>query len=236
MSSIFIVQTDLKNILRDPSLWIILLVPVLLLFLLRLGYPALLDVWPDASQYAQLGLAMFCITGSVMPGIALAFAMLDEKDHNVDVVLQIMPISYQKITFYRLVMIYVFGVFTALLLIGFTGIFEGNIFQMILLSGLVAATAPVMTLIPAFFASNKIEGATITKLLNFLIILPLPAFLFPGTWSWFMMVFPSWWIYKAFENTQDLSVFTMAILGGLIIHSAAIAGVYMHVFTRKVFR
>lgn len=214
-----IVKTDLKNILRDPSLIIMSLVPLVMFALLRWGYPALLGVWPDATNYKFLFLAMFCMVGAMMPGIAIAFAMLDEKDQNLQVVLQILPVSFKKITYYRMGVIYVFGFLTAILMLGFTQIQDHNIIQIILLSALTAATAPIMALIPAFFAANKIEGATLTKLLNFLIMIPIPAFLFPGIWSWFLMIFPAWWVYFAFENTENHSSFIPGIAGGLVIHA-----------------
>lgn len=212
-----IVRTDLKNILRDPSLVLICFVPFIMLALLYFGYPALLAAWPEAAQYSGLGLAMFCITGSVMPGLAIAFAMLDEKDHHLQQVLQILPVSFRRITLLRLTTTYLFGFLSALLILTFSGIKSYSLVQALLLSLLTAAIAPIMSIIPAFYASNKIEGATLSKLLNFLLILPLPAFLFPGIWSWFLMVIPSWWIYFAFENSSHPITFVLAVAGGLIL-------------------
>jgi fluoroquinolone transport system permease protein len=226
-----IIRTDIKNILRDPSLLLICFVPFLILALLRLGFPALQNVWPEADEYASLGLAMFCITVAIMPGIAVAFAMLDEKDNNLDTVLQILPVSYKKITWYRMGLIFGFGFISAMLLLIFSGIPSGNTVQKFLLAILTASSAPLMAIIPAFFAQNKIEGATYTKLLNFLIILPLPAFLFPGLWSWFMMIFPAWWIYFAFTGTDNNLIFILAIAGGIIVHTAAI-----FILMRKIFK
>lgn len=211
-----IVRTDLKNILRDPSLMLICFVPFIMLALLYFGYPALLTAWPEAAQYSGLGLAMFCITGSVMPGIAIAFAMLDEKDQHLQQVLQILPVSFRRITMLRLTTTYLFGFLSALLILTFSGIKNYSIAQTLLLSLLTAAIAPLISVIPAFYASNKIEGATLSKLLNFLLILPLPAFLFPGVWGWFLMVLPSWWIYFAFESVDNPLKLIGAVAGGLI--------------------
>ncbi len=212
-----IVRTDLKNILRDPSLVLICFVPFIMLALLYFGYPALLAAWPEAAQYSGLGLAMFCITGSVMPGIAIAFAMLDEKDQHLQEVLQILPVSFRHITLLRLTTTFLFGFVSALLMLTFSGIISYSITQTLLLAMLTAAIAPLMAIVPAFYASNKIEGATLSKLLNFLIMIPIPAFLFPGAWSWFMMIFPSWWIYLAFENTEQPPIFALAVAGGLLV-------------------
>jgi fluoroquinolone transport system permease protein len=220
---ITIIKTDLKNIMRDPSLLMICFVPFIILALLRWGYPPLRAIWPEAEIYSGLGLAMFCIVVAIMPGIAIAFAMLDEKDQNLQVVLQILPISYLRIIMYRTLVIATFGFLSALMLLFFSGIDSGTIFQKILLSLIASLSAPIMALIPAFFAQNKIEGATMTKLLNFLIMLPIPAFLFPGTWSWFMMIFPAWWVFFAFENTDSAALFSVAIACGTLVHLGVLA-------------
>jgi fluoroquinolone transport system permease protein len=220
-----IVLTDLKNIMRDPSLIIICIAPLLMLALLRFGYPPLLDAWPEANQYIYIILAAFCITGALMPGIAMAFVMLDEKDQHLDAVLRVLPISFERIVWCRMGLIYVFGFLSCILMLGFTGIFTGTFLQMLLLALLVAASAPLLAMIPAFLANNKIEGATYTKALNFMVILPVVAFIFPGNWSWAMAVFPAWWVYFAFQNLAHWPWFVFAIAGGLVYHGLLMVAV-----------
>jgi fluoroquinolone transport system permease protein len=215
---IAIIKTDFRNILRDPSLIMISMVPLVMLALLRWGYPALQMAWVEIEIYRHLILATFCITGAIMPGIALAFAMLDEKDQNIDNVLRILPLSYLRIVISRVAVIFIFGFVSALLFLLFSGIERYHWLILFSLSLLSALMAPVIGLATAYFASNKIEGATITKALNFLILLPLPAFLFPGSWNWFLAVFPAWWIFLAFESTHLYPMFVAGITGGIIFH------------------
>jgi fluoroquinolone transport system permease protein len=227
-----IVRTDLKNILRDPALLMLCFAPLLMLAVLRFGYPALYAYWPEIATYRNLILALFCIVGSLMPGLAMAFAMLDEKDQDLQVVLQILPVSFPRITFYRVLVIYIFGFLTTLLFLNFSGISHFTILEQLLLAILTSATAPILAMIPAFLASNKIEGTTLSKMLNFLFMLPIPAFLFPGTWSWFMMILPPWWIYFSFENTQHPLIFLAGITGGLIIHAIILMALMRYIFYR----
>lgn len=228
-----IILTDIKNILRDPSLIIICIAPFLMLALLWFGYPPLQQAWPEAELYIHLILAAFCISGALMPGIAMAFAMLDEKDQHLHVVLQVLPISFERIVMYRMGLIYIFGFLCCILMLGFTGIFPATVFQMLMLSALVAASAPLLAMIPAFMATNKIEGATYTKALNFMVILPLVAFIFPGSWGWAMAIFPAWWVYFAFENLGHWPWFVFAIVGGLVYHMLLILLVQKY-FLRKL--
>ncbi len=191
-----------------------------MLAMLRWGYLWLLEIWPDVVIYKNLGMAMFCITGAVMPGIAIAFAILDEKDQNLDTVLKILPVYYHTITKIRMLVVFSFAFFSALLILVFSNIIQVTILEKVLLSLLTASLAPILASVPAFYAQNKIEGATMAKLLNFLIILPLPAFLFPGVWGWFLMLIPSWWVYFAFESVANPLIFAAAFTGGLLFSTA----------------
>ncbi|MFN3556695.1 MAG: hypothetical protein ACK4VN_12085 [Bacteroidales bacterium] len=229
-----IIKTDLKNIFRDPSLLIILFVPFVMMALVRWGFPALLQVWPPAADYVMHGLAMFSITIAIMPGIAIAFVMLDEKDNNLQTVLRITPVSLRRIVLYRMVSMYSLGFLMVMLLLTFSGIGVGTFVQHLLLSALVSLSAPLMSLLPAFLSSNKIEGAAMTKMLNFLIMLPIPAFLFPGTWSWLMLIFPAWWIYFAFIQVASPPLFLLAIAGGITLHGLILLGVWKFLVLKRV--
>jgi fluoroquinolone transport system permease protein len=227
-----IIKTDLKNILRDPSLLMICFVPFIMLPLLRWGYPALIELLPVVDDYRNVITAMFCIVVALMPGTAMAFAMLDEKDNNLRQVLQILPVSFRKITLYRTGIIFLFGFLSVLMVLHFSAITQGGFFRHVILSVMAAASVPIMVLIPAFFAANKIEGATLTKGLNFLIMLPIPAFIFPGAWNWLLMVFPTWWVYFIFDSTAESTQFYTALTGGIIWHAIVLGFVINIIFKR----
>jgi fluoroquinolone transport system permease protein len=196
----------------------LLFVPVMIAVLLRLGYPLVLSEWPLLTDYNMLLLALLGMSSAAMPGMALSFAILDERDNNLLPALMVLPVSLKVITINRNIMIFVYGTLAAFITIFFSGLAMAGIFQVILLSLLSAAPAPLLAMIPAFFAKNKIEGATIAKILNFLLVFPLPAFIYTGWWTNFLIILPSWWIYKAFVNTGNLPVFLTVMAAGLIFH------------------
>lgn len=213
-----IVKTDLKNILRDPSLVLLLFVPFLITALLRWGYPFFLEAIPEAAVYNMLVLAMLSMTCGAMPGMAIAFAILDEKDNGLLPVLMILPVSFRKIVFSRLIAVYLYGAAAAFMAIAFSGLSEGALLQNLLLALLAASPAVAMGLVPAFFAANKIEGATLAKILNFLLIFPLPAFIFSGWWTNLLAMFPAWWVYRAFTGTTDPILFLTSFGVGVAYH------------------
>lgn len=231
-----IIKTDLKNILRDPSLVLLLFVPFLITALLRWGYPFFLEAVPEAAAYNMLLLAMLSMTCSAMPGMAVAFAILDEKDNGLLPALMILPVSFRKIVINRLLTIYIYGAASAFVAIVFSGLSEGTLLHNLLLSMLAASPAAALGLIPAFFAANKIEGATLAKILNFLLVFPLPAFLLTGWWTKILAVFPAWWVYRAFTGIAETPVFLVALAGGLAYHALVTIIITRKIFTRILYR
>lgn len=214
-----IAQTDIRNILRDYSMVMMLFVPLIIMSLLRWAYPFLLSALPEAAQYNMLLLGMMAMVSGAMPGMTMAFAILDEKDNGLLSVLMVLPVSFNRIILGRLAMIAAYSAIAAFLVISFSRLSDGNTAKNILLSLLAASPAVALGLVPAIFAANKIEGATMAKLLNFILIFPLPAFLFQGWWTHILMVFPAWWVFRAFTTTGELLVFFGAVTGGLAYHA-----------------
>ena len=235
-TNINIVKTDIKNILRDPSLVLLLFVPFLITALLRWGYPFLLEAVPEAAAYNMLLLGMLSMTCSAMPGMAIAFAILDEKDNGLLPALMILPVPFRKILLNRLLAIYIYGAAAAFIAIVFSGLSEGTLLQNLLLSLLAASPAAALGMIPAFFAANKIEGATLAKVLNFLLVFPLPAFILAGWWTNLLAVFPTWWVYRAFTGTSETAIFPGAFGGGLAYHALVTIIITRRIFTRILYR
>jgi fluoroquinolone transport system permease protein len=235
-NSLTIIKTDLQNILRDYSLLMLLILPLIITGLLRWGYPFVLESWPVLDEYSPLLLGMLAMTSAAMPGLAISFAILDERDNMLLPALRVLPVAFQKIIINRNLAIYIFGIFAAFITIVFSGIADKNVVRSFLLALLTAAPAPILALVPAFFAANKIEGATLAKILNFLLIFPLPAFIFSGWWTNLLMVLPSWWVYKAFMVTGELQIFLSVAGIGIIFHAAIILLIQKLIFTRIISR
>lgn len=211
-----IIKTDLKNIFRDPSLFMILIVPVIITVLLFFGWPLLSNQWPIIVQYKPLILGGFCLVSAAMPGMAISFVILDEKDENLIQTLHILPVSFSLIIRLRMIIIFLFGVIASTMMLLVSGMISGNELKAPLLAMLASAIAPMSACIPAFMAKNKIEGMTYAKMLNFIMVLPLPAFFIQGNFEYFFGIIPSYWIYKSFividNNFQFMLFWTIGML------------------------
>jgi fluoroquinolone transport system permease protein len=233
-NSVTILKIDIQNILRDYSLVVLLVLPLLITAILRWGYPFATAGWPVLEEYNSLLLGMLAMSSAAMPGLAISFAILDERDNMLFPALKVLPVPFQKIIINRNLTIYVFGIFAAFITIVFSGISGTNIILSFLLALLSAAPAPILALVPAFFAANKVEGATLAKILNFLLILPIPGFIFSGWWTNLLMIFPSWWIYKAFMVTDELQFFISTVGIGIIYHLAVIVLLLNLIFKKTI--
>lgn len=198
-----IVKTDFKNILRDPSLLMIVVAPLLIMGLLRFGWPLLTNELPLMEEYCLMVLAGFCLIATAMPGMAVGFVILDEKDENLLMPLHVLPLAFSKIILLRMGVIVAFGFVSGCLMILASGMAKELNWEIPLLAIVAAGISPISALIPAFAAKNKIEGMTWAKLLNFLMVLPLPAFFIPSVWEWAFYLIPTFWIYKAFITSGD---------------------------------
>ncbi len=209
-------RNDMKLIFRDPILFVMLFVPIIIILLLRFGLPAITAVFPDLGPYHALILGMFCLVTGMFPAFIYSFIMLDEKDQEVLAVIRVLPISSMDFILFRLLFITVFSYFFIVLIIAFTGILDWSIFKILVVSLPVCLIAPVSSLFIAGFARNKIEGATWLKGLNFIMFLPILSYFVQGSYEYFLGVLPVYWIFKLFDSGfSSLSfclVYTIAIL------------------------
>jgi len=214
-----LIKTDLKNIFRDPSLFMILIVPVIITALLYFGWPWLSNQWPIIVQYKPLILGAFCLISAAMPGMAISFVILDEKDENLIQTLHILPISFSLIIRLRMTIIFLFGVIASTMMLLVSGMISGNELKAPFLAILASAIAPMSACIPAFMAKNKIEGMTWAKMLNFIMVLPLPAFFIQGNLEYLFGIIPSYWIYKSFMLVDNNHFFIFFWSIGILYHA-----------------
>ena len=68
--------------------------------------------------------------------------------------------------------------------------------------------------------------------MNFILVFPIPAFIFAGWWTNLLMIFPAWWIYRAFTSVAELPVFLSAAMTGMLFHVVVIILIAKLVFKK----
>jgi len=168
-----ILSADLKTIKREPTLFIMLFIPILMLLILRFGLPILNGYLPELINFNPLLCIFFCIIVAAFPSFIISFIILDEKDQTLIPLLRVMPIKLIIFLKSRLLFIIFFGFINSLLILNFNSIFVITFYKTVIISFLAAITSPSVFLITISFAKNKIEGVTLMKILNVLLILPI---------------------------------------------------------------
>jgi fluoroquinolone transport system permease protein len=225
---------DLKHIFRDQILTVLFLLPGFMIVLLVLGLPPLTPAFPEISKYYPVITAVACIATAVTPSYVISFIMLDEKDEGVFSVLRVTPISTFGFLAYRLSFVLVFGFIASLLTMLLTHLMEVHFLVAVALSFLVALAAPLVTLCIVTYASNKIEGITFLKGINFISMLPVIGFFAAPFWHIPLALIPVYWTYQAFDATVSVPDFVLFYTISLLVHIGLIAWLFRQ-FMKRVF-
>jgi fluoroquinolone transport system permease protein len=198
-------RNDLRSVGRDSLLVGAALAPWLLVAGVRLLVPAA-TAWlanahgVDLVPYYPLLLSLLCLLNiPLLFGMMTGFLMLEERDDRVLAALRVTPLSLRRYLLYRLGTALLLS--TAVILIGLplTGLMAAPVWPplpvLALLGGL---TAPLVALLMAAIAGNKVEGMALSKAFGLLPLGALVAFFIDGEWQWLLGVLPSYWPVRAF--------------------------------------
>jgi hypothetical protein len=208
-------RNDLRQIFRDPVLYVMFLVPFLFIAILRFALPALSELLPVLDTYRMVIVASICLVTSMFPAFIFSFIMLDEKDLDVLSAIRVLPVSSSGFIMYRLVFISLFSLVFNLLILILSHQTTWSLLKMVLVSIPVAMVSPASCLMITAFASNKIVGTTWMKGLNFLFMIPVLTYIFEGSWEYLLGILPYYWIFKLFDPGFQTLSFTANLIIGL---------------------
>jgi fluoroquinolone transport system permease protein len=216
MIQITLFKNDLKQIVRDPIMTLLLFAPLLLIVVFKLLElflaPYLVSkAGFDITPWFPYVLSFVLLLNSGMLGIVTGFMMLDERDGNISQLLEITPLGRSGYLINRLA-------FASLLSIvcGFIGIAvfklpDLSYFSIVLLSVLSAFYTAIIGLLIFSGAEDKVKGLTFAKGLNTLVLFAFTD-LFALPWltflSWF---FPPYWITMIIKAPHSLFAICLAI-------------------------
>lgn len=193
---------DAKQIVRDPTLLAGLLGPLLLMLVLRFGYPWLesfvLEQWSYALMPYRMWIASFLM--QIIPmllGMLHGFLMLDERDEQLIGFYSVTPITRSGYMRYRLAWPFGMSLLLGALYFATTGLvdFEPRHGLTLLL---LAIEAPLFSLFLVAFASNKVEGLALSKASGLLLCAPLLVWLLPSPWTWLGGILPAYWAARVY--------------------------------------
>ena len=235
-----LVDADSRLLWRDPLLGWILALPIGLAVLLRALIPrvehALLSgVAFDLTAYYPLVLGGYLMTAPGMVGMVIGFLFLDERDARTLTALRTTPLSMRQYLAYRVSLPLLLG--TASTLIGFQliGLAPVRLSALLPIAIVAGFSAPILALVLAVTAPNKVAGFAVVKVMNAVNLLPVVAYFIPRPLQFIAGIFPTYWPMRAFWSASASEPYAVYLVIGSIVSGLALA-VAVWLFDHRLLR
>ena len=230
---------DARILGRDPLLKWVLGLPLGLALVLRVLIPrlqqGLIANGFDMAPYFPLVMGGYLMTAPGIVGMVIGFLLLDERDARTLSALRVTPLSMRQYLAYRVVSPLIVG--TASTLVGYPliGITPISFRSLLVIAAVAGVSAPLLALVLASAAPNKVAGFAVVKVLNGVNLLPIAAFFLPLPLQYIAGVIPTYWPMRAlWSAAAGESYFVYLAIGAI---AAALAVVFAaRVFERRLLR
>lgn len=213
---------DWKNIRRDPLLIFSMFGILLLASLVRFGLPkldTLIDTHTtfELTQHFPLIVSLVLLMTPLMIGLLYGFVILDERDEGVLLYYAVTPLTKVGYLFCRLLLPMIITFFLSFIVILIQGVVEWQIITFVPVALLLALQAPLITMLMASLASNKVEGLALAKVINLSMLAPLIDYAITNPLAKVMMILPMYWPAYTFILISHTEDWIHAILIGIVI-------------------
>ena len=187
---------------RDPLLGWILALPIALALLLRPLIPRvqealLAEAGFDLTPYYPLVMGGYLMTAPGMVGMVIGFLFLDERDARTLTALRTTPLSMRQYLGYRVALPLMLGTMSTLIGYPLTGLTPLPLAALLPMAVIASLSAPLLALVLAVAAPNKVAGFAVVKVLNAVNLLPIVAYFVPRPIQFAAGVFPTCWPMRA---------------------------------------
>ncbi|WP_347551826.1 hypothetical protein ABFG93_07085 [Pseudalkalibacillus hwajinpoensis] len=212
---------DLKAIWKDLMTMISIFAPILMALFFRFATPILDEAFfkgttfPPSDQNLVIGLLLL-LTTPVMLGMMSGFILLDEKDEGIAMSIAVTPFQLKGYLFYRLYLPMIISLllaFPVLTIGGFTEIMTLRLLPFLLL---IIVETPIIALLMASTAENKVEGLAIAKVISIILAIPIAIYFIDHPALMLAGILPPYWPIKGYLLTMNgwhLSGFLFLIIG-----------------------
>jgi len=216
MIQITLFRNDIKQILRDPVMTLLLVAPLLLIIVFKILEVFLIPFLMqktgfDVMPYASYVFSFILLMNSGMLGIVTGFMMLDERDGNIAQLLEITPLGRNGYLLNRLSFASILSIVYCLVSFAVFSLVALPFYSVILLCVLSAIYTAIIGLLIYSGADDKVKGLTFAKGLNTLVLFAFTD-LFALNWltilSWF---FPPYWITMMIKSPDSFFVNCLAL-------------------------
>jgi len=218
-----LLRADVRNVMRDPLLAYLPLIPFLLLLGLRLLLPWLTRMvspyFPLAPYYPFIvGFLLLMIP--LLVGMVAGFMLLDERDESILTAVAVTPLRKAGFLRYRLMAPTLLSLLLDVLLVAGIGLVPLRLPALIGPAALASLEAPMLALFMAAFAANKVEGLVLAKGAGLLFLAPLALVVLPPGWRLVAGILPSYWVTRCFLAIHRPEFgYGISLLVGALFHA-----------------
>ena len=231
---------DTRVVWRDPLLKWVLLLPIGLALLLRVLIPKaqaalLVSAGFDAAPYYPLVMGGYLMTAPGIVGMVVGFLLLDEQDARTLTALRVTPLSMRRYLLYRVTLPLLLATASTLAGYHLIGVTPLPLAPLLAISIVGALSAPLLALVLATAAPNKVAGFAMVKVLNGLNLLPIAAFFVPRPLQYVAGLIPAYWPMRAFWSAADQEEYLAYLVVGAMTAALALL-LAASMFERKLRR
>ncbi|MEO8257019.1 MAG: ABC transporter [Acidobacteriota bacterium] len=232
-------SADARLLWRDPLLGWVLLLPLALALLLRVVFPGIraarLATGVDLRPYEALVMGGYLMTAPGIVGMVIGFLMLDERDTGTLSALRVTPLAMPQYLAYRIALPLLVG--TAATLVGYplAGITALPPAALLAIASVAGLSAPLLALVLATAAPNKVAGFAVVKVMNGVNLLPVVAFFLPRPLQFAAGVLPTYWPMRALWSAAAGEAYLGYLIAGAIVAGVALVAA-AGLFDRRLLR
>lgn len=235
-----LISADSRLVWRDPLLGWMLVLPIGLALLLRPLIPRvqeglLAGTGFDLAPYHSLVMGGYLMNAPGMVGMVIGFLFLDERDARTLTALRTTPLSMRQYLAYRVALPLLLG--TASTLIGYplTGLTPLALSALLPIAVVAGFSAPILALVLAVAAPNKVAGFAVVKVMNAVNLLPVVAYFVPRPLQFVAGIFPTYWPMRALWSAAAGEPYGAYLLVGTVISGLALLLAVL-LFDRRLLR
>lgn len=226
-----VLKHEIKLMFRDKMYLFLMAYPIVMAITALFLMPYLES--QNAGIATHIVTLFFILLNGFMFGAITGFTLLDDQDDHVLLSLRITPINVNHYIWIKILISYVLGILSTLLIIitsGFITIVDP--FNMIFILILAPLHGPIIALLVNAFASNKVEGFVIMKASGLILLAPVAALFLTDWKELFLSILPGFWPARLISielipMSYFLSKTWIYFVLGLLVYSIIIYLLYL---------
>jgi fluoroquinolone transport system permease protein len=216
-----LIYADSRVLWRDPLLGWILALPIGLALLLRPLIPRvqeelLAGMGFDLTPYHPLVMGGYLMTAPGMVGMVIGFLFWTSVMRAPSQRCGRHPLSMRQYLAYRVALPLLLGTVSTLIGYPLTGLTPLALSSLLPIAIVAGFSAPLLALVLAIAAPNKVAGFAVVKVMNAVNLLPVVAYFVPRPLQFVAGIFPTYWPMRALWSAAASESFGAYLLIGIV--------------------